>query len=52
MMLKFRNDEKIGLRDKLIVLGPEVVLVIAIILFIHRYLYILLINIQWMAYVD
>ena len=36
-MLKYRNDEKISFRDKLIVLGPAVVLVIAIIFFIYYF---------------
>ena len=36
-MLKFRNDEKIGLREKLIIVGPAVVIMIAIFFFIYYF---------------
>ena len=36
-MIKFRKDEDIGLREKLIILGPAVVIVIVIIFFIYYF---------------
>ncbi len=36
-MLKFRDDENIGFREKLIVIGPAVVVAIAIVLFIFYF---------------
>ena len=37
MTLKFRNDEEIGWREKLIIVGPVVVIAIGISLFIYYF---------------